>query len=526
MKKTYSTILLLLVFSIFINSCREKLQKPQWDVDILIPIAKTTISLRNLIGDTLVQTNPDNSLSIVYQDTIFTLSLDTLANIPDTTIKQTLVIPVIAQIPPGVEIFNFNEELKFNFNGPELTRMIIRSGFVGIKLISDIPEDVVLKYTMPGATKYGVPFESTVTIPASSSVTQSNDFSNYTIDLTGKNGNDFNTIVLNVIPSISPTGDTTAVSPLNKIIVENNFINLITEYAKGYFGQYNFKEDSITNLDLFNSLTAGSFDLESINISLKIINGFGIDGQAVINNLTSVNNSTGNSVLLSHPVVGSFININRATESPSSSPPFVNSVYNITFDKNNSNTDVLLENLPDQFSYSFDFFINPLGNISNGNDFMYYESSLEVYLDLEIPTSFIINNLTMADSIDISMDPNSNINYGTFTLLVDNGFPYEMTTQLYLFNKSGNLIDSLLTPGTNIVDAAPVDANYKVTNKKLTKLIMWINTNKMSRIMDATKGYISFSLLTKPENQFLKIYSGYTLDVKLVGDFNYTVNGN
>ena len=164
MKKNPRLVLLSICFFMLFNSCRKK-SETSWDVDVLSPLIKTTLNIGNLVEDSLLQTNTDNSLSIVYENTLYELSLDTLVQIPDTTITDTFsLLPL--PFPPGLPIcIDFpiciaEQEIRFNFNGPELTIVKIRSGEIKIELISTVQERTILNYQMPGATKGGIPFWS------------------------------------------------------------------------------------------------------------------------------------------------------------------------------------------------------------------------------------------------------------------------------------------------------------------------------------------------------------------------------
>ena len=153
--------------------------------------------------------------------------------------------------------------------------------------------------------------------------------------------------------------------------------------------------------------------------------------------------------------------------------PYTPSFYYNVMNSNNSNIKALLENLPDKISYNIDVAINPNGNISNGNDFVFTDKLIDASLDVEIPLSFFATNLTLIDTVDVSLTEqteHNRVNSGTLTLKVDNGFPLEASIQLYLLNENGNVYDSLLT--STLVEAAPVDGNLIVTSKKLSKLII------------------------------------------------------
>ncbi|MGD0711851.1 MAG: hypothetical protein ABR968_11815, partial [Bacteroidales bacterium] len=59
----------ILIISLF--SCRKDPGKASWDVSVMAPLIKTSLSLNNLLTDSLIQVNPDTSLKIVYDNTLY-----------------------------------------------------------------------------------------------------------------------------------------------------------------------------------------------------------------------------------------------------------------------------------------------------------------------------------------------------------------------------------------------------------------------------------------------------------------------
>src|SRR3989344_9093736 len=96
-------ILIILTFSF---SCRKAMEKPSWDVDILSPLIKTTLTLNDLLADSILQVNPDTSLKIVYSTNIFTIDVDSLFKIPDTTITEIYSVPLNIVASPGYSFYS------------------------------------------------------------------------------------------------------------------------------------------------------------------------------------------------------------------------------------------------------------------------------------------------------------------------------------------------------------------------------------------------------------------------------------
>jgi len=199
---------------------------------------------------------------------------------------------------------------------------------------------------------------------------------------------------------------------------------------------------------------------------------------------------------------------------------------------NNSNINALVETLPDQFQYALVMDINPFGNNSYGNDFLYHNSDVKISIDLNVPVKFKANGLTMMDTVffDLGKDPGEDhettITGGFFYLYADNGFPFDARLQIYLYDESFAIIDSLMVPPNNIITAAPVDLSNKVITKFQSRLEIPVDDEKMILFEQAKKALVKIVFSTKPNNQIMAIYSDYQINLKLVGDITYRAKVN
>lgn len=81
--------IIIIVIAFTFSTCKKEKGSPSWDIDVLGPIFHSKLTINNLINDTLKHTNSDNSVSLVYQNSMYKLSIDSLFKIPDTTIAYT-----------------------------------------------------------------------------------------------------------------------------------------------------------------------------------------------------------------------------------------------------------------------------------------------------------------------------------------------------------------------------------------------------------------------------------------------------
>lgn len=505
------------------------MEKPSWDTQDLAPLISASLDINNLLPDSILQANPDSSLKIVYQNNIFHFSMDTLFKIPDTSLFNSYTIPSAVTVQPGNPVISNNlSETTYSMQGAQLRTVVIKSGFINYSIKSYIHEVTNFVYGLPCATLNGVPFTVNIIVPAAVGNTpgiynQTYDLSGYVLNLTGINKNKINTLYTSLTALVSPQGQAVLINPTDSLIIKNTFQNFVPYYAKGYFGQNTFNiGPSESSFSMFERIVDGSIQLEDVNFNLSIENPIGMDAQVFINNLNSINTNKGTNIGLVNSVVGSPININRAAETVGAVLP---TYANFPLNTSNSNIKPMLENLPNKFGYSIQMVTNPLGNISGSNDFIYSDKLLKVLMNMEIPLSMVATNLTLVDTLALNIAGTNgaqNINSGTITLIANNGFPFASELQIYLLNENNISIDSLFI-NSNVIDAAPINSSFRATNKKTTTLIIPLSEGKMNLLYNTKRVLFKIKFNTSAQPQYMKIYSDYGIDIKLIGDINYTI---
>lgn len=87
-KNTIVAAVVLACCVLLFSSCKKE-KKTQWDTEMLVPIANANLSLQNIVKDSSIRVNSDNSLTLAYTSDLYKFSLaDQLINIPDTSIGQ------------------------------------------------------------------------------------------------------------------------------------------------------------------------------------------------------------------------------------------------------------------------------------------------------------------------------------------------------------------------------------------------------------------------------------------------------
>ncbi len=520
----------LIVFTLF--SCRKDFERPNWDVDLLAPLIKTTLTLENLLPDSIVQTNPDTSIKLVYQTNIFDIDMDSLFKIPDTTITEVYIIPFNSVANPGATFYSNDEERTLNIsNGVELNYAMVESGFIELEIFSEIKEKIIVTYTIPSATKNGDTLVLEEIIPAGTLTLDGYfkkmiDISGYELDLTGVSKSEINTLITRA----EGTVDTNALGPVvitagEKITYNNKLVDIVPFFVRGYFGtqQLHFGPETTTTT-AFNQITSGTLDLEQVDVNIEFKNGIGVDAQLILNQFATVNTNTSTNAVLSHSSIGTPLNINRA-QLTYTIPEVTYTSYNIAMNTSNSNIDQLIEIFPNEILYDINLNVNPIGNISGGNDFVYKKHSLETNLNVEFPLSLVANNLTLQDTVDFSISDqgeSGSIIDGTLFLYASNGYPFDANIQLALYDENMNFLQNLTV--NNQIQSASVDAALKVIGKKESVISIPLTEADVDNLYLAKNIMLSIAFTTTAQPQFIKIYEGYEIDIKMVGDFSYNAS--
>ncbi len=517
------TILFTLLFS-----CKKEFTRPSWEVDMSVPLIHSSLGLENLIPDSLLNIGSNGEISLVFNQSVFKLDLDTLLQLPDTTVTDTFSIPPpfpSVSINPGQTIISSTENKRFDLDEVELSSVKIRTGETSFYISSTISQPTVYEYTISNALKDGQPFHIFINVPAGSQsnpavVTGIYDFDGYELDLRGDSGNEYNKYKTIIKVSLSLSAPATTVYNSDKVIVKNTFSKLHPSYAEGYFGSQQIDVPYQETVFNFLQNLSGTLDIDQVDIDLEIINGIGIDASAKIDTLKSVNTRNGNEILLNHSFIGNSININRATNTGSASVP---EIYTISLNNGNSNTDIFLENLPDRIGTSMGLFINPMGNISGHQDFLYDDKTFDVRVKAEIPLNIIANGLTLTDTLALNIDEDEadNVNEGVLHIFADNGFPFSAELQLYLLDASGNVLDSIVNP--NIIQPAYTNSSFIVTSIRESRLDINLTPSQVDHLIESKRILIKTVFNTSSSTQHIQLFESYRIGIRISTELNYTI---
>lgn len=529
MRKSISIVVSFTLLILGITSCKQDLANAQWDVDVLAPVIKTKLTLADLVADSLLSTDADGGLRLKVEMPLIDLPLDSILQIPDTAIEKTISLPAtLNNVPPGTQLLPLSDATQYNLGDLALKKVVVRQGKLKLKVSSMLPTKVEFEYLIPGASKYGAVFQTAQTVEAGSNTNPAAlevefDLAGYSIDLTGVSGTGFNTLATTFLIKTAEDGDTVSIVAGQEFFkLEYGFIGILPDYGLGYFGQESTNsENENANLDVLSKITEGQMFLDSVTIGLSLTNPVGADARFKLDELASINTRTNTTVNLTHSIVGSNILLSRAQDVAGSAQSVI--PYQVNYELNNANSNIkqFIENLPDQLGFTFGFDLNPLGNVSAGNDFFYYDRPFQALMDIDVPLRTTLSNLTLVDTLDWNLSDVgavTSINSGSFTLVANNGMPLEGVMELVLLDENAISLDTLLVPST--IAAPPLNAENKVVAPVESRIVIPV-PDKTSDILDRTKKVrIQVRFNTANQTDLIEFYDTYFIDVKLIGNFN------
>jgi hypothetical protein len=506
----FAAIFILLSFS----SCKR--EKTNWSTDWNVPLVHGQLTLDDLISPNYTTTNSEGYLSIVYQEPLFSFSLDTLIDLPDTSIvkKTTVNFPSLT-INPGFSYSDFfNQE--YILDQIELKRVIVKSGQVEMTIRSPWPGKSSLTFDFPKILDQGTPFNRIFFLEAGSITnpsvaTETIDISGFDMDLTGLSGTLFNNLSGDIVVGSNETVTSYNVTNSDSIEYEIKFANLVPRYAKGYFGSYQITDTSAFALPFMNSVIGGSIDIDSIDLNISIRNGFNLLATSKVTLLSALNSKTGTTVDLNFQELGTNININPASGNMYGYTP---SEYPIEVSNQNSNITAFIENLPDSILLGYELIINPYGNTTAGSDELFPDSKMELFLDGEFPLEFGANDLGLTDtfSIDYNASQTYTGNEAVVKLSYNNGFPISAAASLFLLDESGVVIDSIIS--SSQINSGSFNAQTFVTTPTSGEVSFNLSASNIANL-DLSKNLILHVYFNSDSNQKVKIDANAFFDFSL-----------
>jgi hypothetical protein len=523
--KTARSVLLWIGTFASLTACRKN-ESPQWDVDLLAPLVRTTFTIADIVPDSLLSVDGSGNITLLYTSELFAVDLDTVLVAPDTTYfyPGAITVPGPLEFPPGTGIVDENNVTRFDFNEVALRKLILREGVVELELRNMITSTVIGSFTLPGGSFPGGSNSLSTTVgagtPASpTTATDIRSLAGVTFDLRGPDYNAVNTLHTIVGINLDPNGQGATVTDQDSVNAKVSYRGLKPEYALGYFGSQVIEvEPTESELDLFRNIVGGTLDLDEVTLRVKLVNGIGMDIQVDLDYLRAINSRTGTTVDLAHSIFQGPINLSRATDLGNG---FVETVYSNTLDNSDSNVDLFLENLPDKISYALALNLNPLGNISSGNDFVYADSKVAAELQLEVPLRVIANDLTLRSFVDVDLP--AGFASGELKFFATNGFPFSAGLVAQIVDTDEQVLSTVAVQGAIASGLLGPDGFVQTPVESQLRASVSADQAELLKAENRLRLLVVFN--TADQSQHVQILDRYALDLQVTLGANYVVNG-
>ena len=142
-----------------------------------------------------------------------------------------------------------------------------------------------------------------------------------------------------------------------------------------------------------------------------------------------------------------------------------------------------------------------------------------VYNDILFPTFSSSVSFTSTDTISFNLikDPLAMIRSIEFLILVDNGYPTEISAQIYFLSAGSALpVDSVFKSGPCVVPPAEVNDEGKVTRPFTSLFNVFMTDEFLQKLPEISwimiRGRVN---TTKPDVRWVKFYSDYQIDLHI-----------
>ena len=507
-------------FSFDLSNINITVQAQEQDINFNFPYlsaGQTEIQNFDLLGKTLdglIEVSVTN-VDIPNQSNLFNFSpqdsLLLFVAIKDIEFQEADVIL------PNQELLNEDTSFVFDAGGALLDRVMMSNGEIKMDITSSLSSVLKFEYSIPKATKNGVPFSFYSEIPANGSINQTISLTDYEFDLTGQDGNQTNTIFVESFARIDSTGELVSISVNDGVQSSISIENIVPSAAWGFLGQDTIVESRETSfLDL--SALKGDIDFEFVEVKMVTENNLGVAADLHVMKIESSSNTS--IIELESPLLASPFTIAPGVESSDPSNPVSPTITEIIFDESNSNIDKIVESKPNSIAFDFEMVVN--GDNNNQNDgFIYLDYGVSSELQIEIPVSMKASNMVMKDTVDVSLSVPEIITDGSFTIVVNNGFPFDAEIKMELMNNAGLLLETL--ESENIISASEVDIEGKTIAS--TTSVLKFPFEDLSVLLARTKKIgLEITLNTQPNDQFVKLYSDYSIDMTVIANFEKLIS--
>ncbi len=495
-------------------SCRRD-EPTVWTPSIKAAIAHGSLGLDDVLPSTYFYVDNNDVWHFYIEQNLTDFNIDSLVEIPDTTIQRSLVLPFTGgpfNIAAGTELYNQSQNNVLQTQGALLKEVVMRGGTLHYSFVSYVNGELTCTCTLPGVTLNGSPAVLQATTAATTNdfspatASGSIDLSNYHIDLTGTSGTGYNLLESLLTIQVADNAASPAqVYGNDSVTIDLSFSDATVQYGRGYFGQHQYTIDETIAFGQDIDMPDGELLLDEATLALSIRNYVGVDFQLKLNELSGIQNET--TIPLEYTPLYDWQFFTRAQDNAGAITPTAQSFFLHT---GNSNLVNFVGLLPDQLHIQGDMQINTLGNIGLNNDFIYTDQTVEAKAKLDIPLQLATESIAFTDTITLTNAAIDLIAKGEIKLVLDNYFPCDVYLTAQLKNEE-TIID--------LVDGNLLTASYSGANTPSRSIVPIAITPELLALA-RSGAYIILRIAIATENypNYQTITAQQRVDYLLIGE--------
>lgn len=430
--------------------------------------------------------------------------------------SQNIVVSSGTAILPDQVFFIETDTIDLDIDpGTEATYVEMASGDIDYNLTSGFNDAVRVNLILPTGELNNDTLKYVIPVSAGGSASGTLSMAGASVDFTIDPLQPYNKLPFKFIVEIVSSGSLISFNSTDALIMGYTMSNINFDYVEGYFGEQNFTIDQdsleIDMGDIFDKIT-GTITFTDPKIRIPYTNSIGVPADLEI--VLWGETFEGGSQDLNAPVVS----IDKLADRDD--PPVESSME---FNRDNSSIVELIELRPDILYYSGEVRMNP-GATGVRDNFIMSTSEIVANLEVEIPVSLKIQNLSLRDTTDNplhSADTSDEFGLNDFEYInlyfsAINGFPLEISFEIIPYDTVNNIeYPSINVP--QFISAAPVDANGRV-NEPVESPVVKIELDKtMLENLQKSEGLIvqAWFNTTGDGAQEVVFYTDYTFEFRL-----------
>lgn len=524
--------LLLILLQLLFTSCLkdlyetvedfENVERVKWDPDFAGPLVKTSMSLQDLALDSIayVSTDQDGLLYLVYEGEAGSLTGSEIVSLDDQQfdVNVSLSPAQISDININDSVMAFyNVPITFNFtNDMDLDSFILQEGELAIELTNQLPSDCRVVFNMPSVKQNNETLNNSVSVAAGGNATRSFPLSGARFNLASLSPA-YNRLPVDVFLYVKKGSRLPSLT--DQLNVKVRFKNLDYEHLFGLFSSEKIQSIHDTlDLNVVENAGIKGFTIEDPRLKFRFYNSFGVPVIAGIEPVEFISSGGSTTGIIGIP-------------SPLPIPvPTYQQIGQLLVDsfelnKQTSNFASELSKKPSRFSYFAEGAIAP----GSKRGFLSHNSIFKVEVAAEVPLWGSVQAFVLEQESDFVADLPEETDYIrslNLKLFSVNRFPMSIELQAYFMDSNGQVLDSLLSDGSQLLPAASVDANGRVNEGSPHTLNIPFNQSRIGALKAANRIKIRAQLDTYNSGgnyPSVKFYEDYDLKIRLALQVGLTI---